>query len=85
MLFGLILKIIPIHSVEETGMFFVEVMPYMFIPAGVGIMNSWTELKAMLLPVTVITVMTTALVMVVTGKVTQYMMKKGEKKEDKVL
>ncbi len=48
-------------------------------------MNSWTELKAMLLPVTVITVMTTALVMVVTGKVTQYMMKKGEKKEDKVL
>ena len=85
MLFGLILKIIPIHSVEETGMFFVEVMPYMFIPAGVGSMNSWTELKAMLLPVTVITVMTTALVMVVTGKVTQYMMKKGEKKEDKVL
>ncbi len=85
MLFGLIFKWIPLHSVEETGMFFVEVMPYMFIPAGVGIMNSWLELKGMLLPVIVITVGTTILVMAVTGKVTQYLMKKEEKKEGKVL
>lgn len=84
MLFCLILKIIPLHSVEETGMFFLEVMPYMFIPAGVGIMNSWIELKGMLLPVVVITVGTTVLVMGVTGKVTQYMMNKGKKKKEKV-
>ena len=49
----------------------IEIMPVMFIPAGVGLMESWGELKAVLVPVLVITLVSTIVVMVVSGRVTQ--------------
>ena len=42
----------------------------MFIPAGVGLVTSFEQLRPVLFPVLVITVVTTFLVMAVTGKVT---------------
>ena len=48
-----------------------EIMPVMFIPAGVGLMESWGELKAVLVPVLVITLVSTIVVMIVSGRVTQ--------------
>lgn len=53
------------------GKFMIEIMPVMFIPAGVGLMESWGELKAVLVPVLVITLVSTIVVMVVSGRVTQ--------------
>ena len=49
----------------------IEIMPVMFIPAGVGLMESWGELKAVLVPVLVITLVSTIVVMIVSGRVTQ--------------
>ena len=55
----------------------------MFIPAGVGLMASWGELQGFLVPLLVITAATTLIVMFVTGKVTDFMMDRKEKKEAK--
>ena len=41
MLAGLCCHIIPMDEVKETGKFLVEVMPLMFIPAAVGLTESW--------------------------------------------
>ena len=57
-------------------------MPLMFIPAGVGLIDSWGELRPILLPVIVLLLVSTVLVMGVSGQVTQQMMHHG-KKEDK--
>ena len=38
------------------GLFLVEIMPLMFIPAAVGLLESWTTLADILLPVLSITV-----------------------------
>ena len=46
-------------------------MPVMFIPAGVGLMESWGELKSALVPVLVITLVSTIVVMIVSGRITQ--------------
>ena len=54
----------------------------MFIPAGVGLIDSWGELRPILLPVIVLLLVSTVLVMGVSGQVTQQMMHHG-KKEDK--
>lgn len=59
----------------------IEIMPVMFIPAGVGLITAWGKLKTMLVPVGIITVVTTFLVMIVTGKVTEMMLKQKEKKQ----
>lgn len=76
------LRIIPHESVHETGKFLIEIMPLMFIPAGVGLIDSWGELRPILLPVIVLLLVSTVLVMGVSGQVTQQMMHHG-KKEDK--
>lgn len=75
MLLLLMSGVLPLAKVEETADFLVGIMPVMFIPAAVGLMDAWDELKAVLLPVAAILVITTALVMAVTGRVTQLLMK----------
>ena len=72
-----------IERVEKAAKFLVEIMPVMFIPAAVGLMSSWDRLQPILLPVSVITVVSTVLVMAVTGRVTDFMIvrkKRGDKK-----
>lgn len=76
MLAGLVSGLIPLEKVEGAADFLVEAMPVFFIPATVGIMNSGDLLKAMLVPLTVICVVSTMLVMAVTGKTAQYILRK---------
>lgn len=73
--------IIKLDSVKETGNFLIEVMPIMFIPAGVGLMASWGVLKPMLIPVSIITVVAIVTVMAVTGRVSQMIIRHEEKKK----
>ena len=82
MLVGLASGLIPLAAVKDTAYFLVETMPLMFIPAGVGLIDSWGELRPILLPVIVLLLVSTVLVMGVSGQVTQQMMHHG-KKEDK--
>lgn len=72
MLLALKINIIPLEKVKYTGTFLIEIMPLMFIPAAVGLLVSWEALKKICLPAILITVLTTIIVMVVTGKVTQF-------------
>ena len=70
MLVLLVTHVVKIEHVDAVGTFLVEIMPMMFIPAGVGLVTSFGQLRPVLFPVLVITVVTTFLVMAVTGKVT---------------
>ena len=79
---GLITGMIQLDWVKDAGKFLIEIMPVMFIPAGVGLMASWGILKPMLLPVSIIVVVTLITVMVATGWSSQWMIRR-EKKEGK--
>ena len=63
----LLLRAIKVEHVKETGEFLIEIMPLMFIPAGVGLITSWGQLQSFLVPLLVITVVSTFVVMIVTG------------------
>lgn len=71
MLIGLITGLIPLEKVETAADFLVDAMSIMFVPATVGIMASVDALKEMLLPICVITFVSTVLIMIVTGRVSQ--------------
>lgn len=75
MLVGLITKLIPLEKVETAADFLVDAMSIMFVPATVGIMASVNALKEMLLPICVITVVSTVLIMIVTGRVSQHIIR----------
>ena len=79
----LLTRAIKVEHVKETGEFLIEIMPLMFIPGGVGLVTAWGDLKDMMLPVVVITIISTIVVMAVTGKATELIMKTGKKKEGK--
>ena len=82
----LCLHIFPLSAVQETGDFLIDVMPALFIPASVGIIASWDVLRSILPQVLLITVVSLVVVMAVTGRVTQRVIrheqKKGETKHD---
>ena len=79
MFVGLMLGWIPLESVKDVGKFLIEIMPLMFIPAGVGLMNSWSVLQPVLLPVCVITAVTIVTVMVATGRISQWVIRRDKK------
>lgn len=81
MLLALCTGVVKLSSVRETGKFLVDIMPVMFIPAAVGLLESWGILKPVWLPVAVITVVSTVVVMAVSGLVSQLVMRRGEKGE----
>ncbi len=79
--------VIKLDTIRDCAKFLIEIMPLMFIPAGVGLLNSWGILKPVFVPVTVITAVSTVVVMVVSGRVTQAVIrqqKKAGKKERQV-
>ena len=72
--------VIRLEHVRETGLFLVEIMPILFVSAGVGLMDSW-DLCKILLPVLLIMLVTTVIVMVVSGYATQFIMHHKTKKK----
>ncbi len=63
--------VIKLEDVRDVGTFLIQIMPVMFIPAGVELMASWNVLSPVLVPASVITVVALITVMVVTGRVSQ--------------
>lgn len=82
MLIALQTKLITLEHVQDVGVFLIEIMPIMFIPAAVGLMDSWEVLKPICIPVIIITVLTTVIVMAVTGRVTQLVINVEKRKLD---
>lgn len=85
MLGALASGILKLEQVEEAADFLVEIMPVMFVPAGVGLLEAWGDLQPIWLPVVLITILTTVIVMVVTGRSTQFVIRKdrGKIRNDK--
>lgn len=79
---GLMTGLIKLDSVKDTGKFLIEIMPVMFIPAGVGLMESFATLQRIILPVLVIIVVTNITVMIAAGWTSQLLIRKrGDKDE----
>ncbi|MGN1204915.1 MAG: CidA/LrgA family protein [Lachnospiraceae bacterium] len=77
---GLLTGIVRLEAVKDAGKFLIDIMPVMFIPAGVGLMESWGMLQPVLVPVCVITVVTIFTVMAATGHLSQWMIRADRKR-----
>ena len=43
MLAALMTHLLPLEAVQDSGKFLIEIMPLMFIPAAVGLLDSWSD------------------------------------------
>ena len=83
MLIALMTGIIKLEKIEATADFLLEIMTIVFIPGGVGLITAWEPIKAMLVAAMVIIIVTSVLMIGVTGSVTQFMIHLKSKKEGK--
>ena len=81
MLALLVLQVVKLEQVEGASMFLIDIMPLMFIPASAGLIDIWPTLKPVLIPLLIMTLISTVLVMVVSGKVTEFVIKLDNKKQ----
>jgi holin-like protein len=72
-------KVIKLDQVKDVSLFLIEIMPVLFIPSAVGLMTAWGIIKDNWLIYITITVVTTLLVMVVSGWVTQLVLRLKKK------
>lgn len=82
MLFLLITKIIKLEWVKESAKYLITIMPLMFIPAGAKLITVVDRVVPIALQVMVVLIVTTVIVMVASGRVTQFIIKR-EKKDGK--
>ena len=82
MLLCLCAKVIKLEQVKIAADFLLDIMPPMFIPAAVGLIVVWKELQSVLVPIVVITVLTTVIVMAVTGRTAQGILRRNRKGEE---
>ena len=83
MLLALCTRIVKLEQVKKAADFLIAIMPPMFIPAAVGLVAVWGELRRVLFPVSVITILTTVLVMAVTGRTAQAVIRRRKRGESR--
>jgi len=76
MLLLLITGAVKLDQVKRAGSFLLEIMPVMFIPAAVGLIEIITDMKGALLPIAGVIVLTTIIVMGVTGRTAQWIIER---------
>ena len=75
----LISKIIKPEQISDTAHFLIEIMPIIFIPSVVGLINVYGDIKDRIIAYVLIVIITGVLVFVISGLVTQFVIKTKEK------
>lgn len=72
-------KVLRLDDVNEVSSFLIFIMPLLFVPAAVGLVDAWDELRASLTAYVTIIVAVTLIVMVATGLITQWFLRHSRK------
>ena len=85
MFFALQFKVFPLDAVKETSKFLIDIMPIMFVPPGVCVLEYLDVLKAHWWQIVLISIVSTFVVMIVTGLVTQLVMEGRKRKKNSTI
>lgn len=81
--FCLEFKVIQLSAVKDTGDFLIEIMPVMFIPPAVGLVEVWGTLYPRFFAYFATAFLSTFFVMFVSGKTAEYVANNISKRGDK--
>ena len=76
--------IVALFAALETSGFLIAIMPVMFVPAAVGLIDSWKVIGDSWLQYIVVTVLSTFIVMMVSGYATQLVIRKGKNNKKQI-
>ncbi|MEG2315624.1 MAG: CidA/LrgA family protein, partial [Clostridia bacterium] len=82
MLGALCTGLVKVERVRKTARLLIELMPVMFVPATVGLMEAWPVLAPVCVPFLAVCLLSTVAVMAVTGRATQRALRRGGRGTD---
>lgn len=74
--------VVKLHQVENAADLLIELMPLFFVPPGVSLITSWADISGLIVPFIITVVLSTIIVMGVTGRVTQAVMRMGKERDN---
>ena len=74
---ALCLKLVKVEQVKQTGAFLTSILPILFVSPAVNIVDDWGLIRNDLLPIVLIMMGSTFLTFGISGRVAQWMLKKG--------
>lgn len=81
MFFCLLTGVIKLEHIEKASGFLLNIMPVLFVPAAVNLMNIFGDIKGSLVQIIIISLVSTVVVMAFTGVVSQLIIRKRKDKE----
>lgn len=74
--------LVKLEQVKDAGGFLISILPILFVSPAVGILDNWEAIRGALIPILVLTLLSTVLTFGIAGRATQAMMGKEEKSNE---
>ncbi len=74
--------IVKVSQVKETGNFLSSLLPLLFVAPTVGIVEHWQLIRPQILPIILLLLSSTLLTFVISGRVSQSLMRKGGERHE---
>ena len=79
---ALLFRIVKVHQIKAVGDWLISLMPIMFVAPLVSLIGSFEECGKFILPIIITAIITTPIVMIVTGLVSQSLIRLRDRKDD---
>ena len=75
--------LLKVSAIKETSSFLIEVLPALILVTSLGLVTTWNDLKPFLIRFSLISLITTLLVMGISGRVTQWVIRRTQSSNTK--
>ena len=79
---ALCLGVIKLEQVKDAAGFLISILPILFVPTAVGILENWVMIKGDVIPIFLLALLSTVVTFGIAGRITQSLRKKEEKKDE---
>lgn len=81
LLFLLCTKVVKVEMIDKVSTFLLDHLAFFFIPAGVGIITAYNVLRGNAIKLLIVAIVSTFIIMAISGVVVQWVINLNEKKE----
>ena len=74
--------LVKLENIKTAGNFLTSFFPVLFVAPVVSLIDCWDDIKAHILPILLVMILSSVICFFVSGKLTQHLMKKKQKEED---
>ena len=74
--------VVKLEQVKDAAGFLISILPILFVPTAVGILENWAMIQADVIPIVLLALISTVVTFGIAGRITQSLRKKEEKSNE---